>query len=100
MRKSKDSEEKERSPPSSKHHSRPSRSSGEANNSSIPSSDLASKLYHIDRESNSSPGSYRIPANLQVVLQSHDDESHTFVSTVTGESSLESHWSLAKERWK
>jgi len=103
MRKSNDSKEKS---PGSKHHSRPSPSSGDAKSSSIPSSDLASKLHRIDRESKSpgshltnSTGSYRIPTNLQVMLQTNDDESRTFVSTVTGESSLESHWSLAKDRW-
>jgi len=103
MRKANDSKEKS---PGSKHHSRPSPSSGDAKKSSIPSGDLASKLHRIDRESKSpgshltnSTGSYRIPTNLQVMLQTNDDESRTFVSTVTGESSLESHWSLAKDRW-
>eukprot|EP00526_Cylindrotheca_closterium_P002313 CAMPEP_0113610808 /NCGR_PEP_ID=MMETSP0017_2-20120614/5222_1 /TAXON_ID=2856 /ORGANISM="Cylindrotheca closterium" /LENGTH=904 /DNA_ID=CAMNT_0000519717 /DNA_START=79 /DNA_END=2793 /DNA_ORIENTATION=+ /assembly_acc=CAM_ASM_000147 len=81
--------------------------------SKSPSSDLASKLHRIDRESmpsehksptsplTTSTTSKRIPRSLHVVLTSGDgDGDRTFVSTVTGNSSLESHWSLHKERWK
>lgn len=83
--------------------------------SGTSSSDLASKLHRIDRESRgytssehkspSSPlttstGSKRVARNLHVVLCADGDGDRTFVSTVTGNSSLESHWSLHKERWK
>lgn len=75
--------------------------------SSNNNNDLASKLHRIDRQSRISPGSHltnstgskQIPTSLHLTI-CDGDESRTFVSTVTGESSLESHWSLAKERWK
>ncbi|KAL3928752.1 MAG: hypothetical protein SGBAC_012513 [Bacillariaceae sp.] len=96
--------------------SRPTRHvAAAARTSGTSSSDLASALHRIDRESRgytssehkspSSPlttstGSKRLARNLHVVLCADGDGDRTFVSTVTGNSSLESHWSLHKERWK
>ncbi|CAJ1968010.1 unnamed protein product [Cylindrotheca closterium] len=86
------------------------------NSRSASNSDLASKLDFIDRESNgtnsSSSGNNKAPASplttstrrpprsLHVVVSADGDGDRTFVSTVTGNSSLESHWSLHKERWE